>query len=219
MNEQKIKEMRKELLESDTNIFHLYKVSRVIPFSPTNKLSIVLISVLSLIISLGINQEQVIEKINNFSPIILGCVATITGFLIAGYTVFCSVTEPKLSVLLHLAGKREYGISKLKITHLKFIRVFIYYIFYVVSLIFIIAFSGENKILYIIFDEKSNYINYFFKIVNLLVFNWIIIFFIFLLIQLGAFVFNIYHSIMTAICAYPYTSKINFDKNDNNRGR
>ena len=38
-------------------------------------------------------------------------------------------------------------------------------------------------------------------------------------IQLGAFVFNIYHSIMTAICAYPYTSKINFDKNDNNKGR
>ena len=64
MNEQKIKEMSKELLESDTNIFHLYKVSRVIPFSPTNKLSIVLISVLSFIISLGINQEQIVDKIN-----------------------------------------------------------------------------------------------------------------------------------------------------------
>ena len=121
-----------------------------------------------------------------------------------------------MSVLLHLSGTREYGISKLKITHLKFIRVFIYYIIYAISLVFIIAFSGENKILYILFDESMFNFELFFKIINLIIFNWIVVFFLFLLIQLGAFVFNIYHSVMTSVCAFPYTSKIDLNKKKNN---
>lgn len=216
MDANKIKQMSQELLKSDTNIFQLYKLSRVIPFSKENKISTSIFFALSFIVSLGIEPEKVVEKIQNFSPVILGCVATITGFLIAGYTVFCSVTEPKLSVLLHLSGEREYDISKLKVTHLKFIRVFIYYIIFSISLVFIIAFSGENKILYIFFEESLFNFDLFFNIINLIVFNWIIVFFLFLLIQLGAFVFNIYHSVMTSVCAYPYTSKIDFNKKNNN---
>ncbi len=40
MDANKIKQMNEELLKSDTNIFQLYKVSRVIPFSKENKISI-----------------------------------------------------------------------------------------------------------------------------------------------------------------------------------
>ena len=70
MDANKIKQMNEELLKSDTNIFQLYKVSRVIPFSKENKISIALLFSLSFITSLGVSSNQIVEKIGSLSPII-----------------------------------------------------------------------------------------------------------------------------------------------------
>ena len=71
------------------------------------------------------------------------------------------------------------------------------------------AFSGYKGAVfkYIIDNNECNEL--IFKIINVFVFNWIVIGFLFLLLQLGSFIFNIYHSIMTAIASYPYLD--NFD--------
>lgn len=220
MDDEKLKEMNTELLKSEKDIFSLYLSSRKIPFSQRNKKLLAIFAVISIVLSTGMDFEDLFKKIESLSVLLLATVATVTGFLIAGYAIFCAVTEPKLSVLMYLKGTPKYGFSNLKYTHLVFIRVFIYYVFYTVSLTMISAFSGYKGYGFEYITQETECSALIFKIINLLIFNWIVIYFIFLLLQLGAFIFNIYHSIMTAISSYPYLD--NFDvrvKNDKDEGK
>ncbi len=209
MDAKQLKDMNTELLKSEKNIFQLYLSSRKIPFSKTNKKVLAICIAVSMLISIGMPLEDLFKKIDSLSSLLIGTVATVTGFLIAGYAIFCSVTAPKLSILMYLNGSKKYGLSNLKYTHLIFIRVFIYYIFYTITIVLITAFSGYKGYFfkYIVDNFECN--DFIFKAINIFTFNWIVIFFLFLLLQLGSFIFNIYHSIMTAIVSYPYLD--NFD--------
>jgi len=209
MDVKQLKEMNIELLKSEKNIFHLYLSSRKIPFSKANKQILIGCLVVSVFISLGMPLEDLFKKIESLSSVLLGTVATVTGFLIAGYAIFCSVTAPKLSLLMYSNGTKKYGFSNLKYTHLIFIRVFIYYLFYTISIVLVTAFSGYKGYFFDLIIDTVEYNDLIFKAINVLVFNWVVVGFLFLLLQLGSFIFNIYHSIMTAIASYPYLD--NFD--------
>lgn len=209
MDAKQLKEMHIELLKSEKNIFHLYLSSRKIPFSKANKQILIGCLVVSVFISLGMPLEDLFKKIESLSLVLLGTVATVTGFLIAGYAIFCSVTAPKLSLLMYLNGAKKYGFSNLKYTHLIFIRVFIYYLFYAISIVLVTAFSGYKGYFFDLIIDKFECNDLIFKSINVFIFNWIVVFFIFLLLQLGSFIFNIYHSIMTSIASFPYLD--NFD--------
>lgn len=209
MDAKHLKAMHVELLKSEKNIFQLYLSSRKIPFSKANKQILIGCLVVSVFISLGMPLEDLFKKIEALSIVLLGTVATVTGFLIAGYAIFCSVTAPKLSILMYLNGAKKYGFSNLKYTHLIFIRVFIYYLFYAISIVLVTAFSGYKGYFFDLIIDTFECNHLIFKAINVLVFNWVVVGFLFLLLQLGSFIFNIYHSIMTAITSYPYLD--NFD--------
>ena len=93
------------------------------------------------------------------------------------------------------------------------IRVFIYCLFYTITLVIISAFSGTHNFIYSYIENSFIFSKTLFHIVNYLVFNFILIFFFFLMIQLGSFIYNIYHTIMMTIVAYPdlYKFKIGED--------
>ncbi|NHB58906.1 hypothetical protein G9F32_12890 [Acinetobacter sp. 194] len=207
------KQKLKEELLNEKNLIDVYKTSRVLPFSKQNKKIVLIFSVVSLILSTTITSEELFQSITSLSSSLIGTVVTLTGFLIAGYTIFCSVMSPKLSILLFNFGKIEHDLSELKRTHLKLIRVFIYCLFYTSILLIINAFSGTSNLIFkfteFIFEDAS----LIFHFTNYLIFNFIIIFFIFLIVQLGAFIFNIYHAIMTAIVAYPELDKFKISNN------
>lgn len=209
MDAKQLKEMHIELLKSEKNIFQLYLSSRKIPFSKTNKGILIVSLIISLMISVGMPLEDLFKKIESLSFLLIGTVATVTGFLIAGYAIFCSVTAPKLSILMYSKGAKKYGFSNLKYTHLIFIRVFIYYLFYTITIVLIAAFSGYKGYFFKFIIDNFECNQLIFKSINVFVFNWIVVFFIFLLLQLGSFIFNIYHSIMTSIASFPYLD--NFD--------
>lgn len=201
----------KDELLGDKNLIDLYKSSRIIPFSQKNKKIVCCLGVISLFSSIGITSIELFEHIESLSSSLLGTIATITGFLIAGYTIFCSVMSPKLSLLLFALGKVEHNMSELKKTHLNLIRVFIYCLFFLILLILISAFSGTNNLFYIIVSNFFKNHETIFYLTNYITFNIIVIYSLFLIIQLGVFIFNIYHAIMTALVAYPELDKIDLD--------
>lgn len=161
MDAKQLKEMHTELLKSEKNIFQLYLSSRKIPFSKTNKRVLLVCIVISIFISIGMPLEDLFIKIGSLSSVLLGTVVTVTGFLIAGYAIFCSVTAPKLSILMYLNGSKKYGFSNLKYTHLIFIRVFIYYLFYTITIVLISAFSGYKGFFFEFIVKTLNVIVYF----------------------------------------------------------
>lgn len=211
------KDLANELLK-EKHLLNVYLSARAIPFSRKNIIILLVFSFFSLLFSYGISSNELFEKINTLSSILISTIITITGFLIAGYTIFCSVVSPKLSILLFSLGKKRNGLSELKRAHLSLIRVFIYCLFYTLILVIISAFSGTHNFIFCYIENSFNFSKNLFHIVNYFIFNFILIFFFFLMIQLGSFIYNIYHTIMMTIVAYPdlYKFKIGeeFEKKD-----
>lgn len=190
--------MCEELL-AENNLYEIYQVSKRIPFSKTNKFLLSIFSIASLVISLGIDKDSIDESIPLIATTLIGGILTALGFLIAGYTIFCSVFHHKLSMELYNSQTKPYGFSQLKYSHLLFMRVFFYYLAYVFFLIIIIFFSKPNYLVGYL-ASKSHVFDCLFLIINYITYNILFIFFTFLILQLASFIFNIYHSIMTSIC-------------------
>lgn len=206
------KNLAKELLK-EKHLLNVYLSARAIPFSRKNIIILLIFSIISLLFSYGISSNELFEKINTLSSLLIATIITVTGFLIAGYTIFCSVVSPKLSILLFSIGKTKNGLSELKRAHLSLIRVFIYCLFYTLTLVIISAFSGTHNFIFHYIENSWNFSTTIFHVINYFIFNFILIFFFFLMIQLGSFIYNIYHTIMMTIVAFPdlYKFKIGED--------
>jgi hypothetical protein len=190
--------MCQELL-AENNLYEVYLSSRKIPFSKLNRNLLVLFTLTSLTLTLNIDSENLAKIILSVASDLISVVLTVLGFLIAGYTIFCSVMNHSLSMGLYNSETRPHGFSQLKYSHLLFIRVFFYYLIYTFFLILITFFSNV-QFLNTLTSVSSVQIEYVFYVVNYIIFNILFIGVIFLLLQLASFTFNIYHSVMTSIC-------------------
>lgn len=194
---QKNIDMCDELL-AENNLYEIYKTARRIPLSTLNRNILVLCSILSILLTLTIDPSTLAQTILVLSSDLISIVLTVLGFLIAGYAIFCSVLDHELSIELYESKHKSSGFSKLKHSHLLFMRVFFYYLVYTFFLVFIQFFSSANIFSLSVFND--NIIYFTFHITNYLTLNLLFIGIVFLLLQLASFTFNIYHSVMTSIC-------------------
>ncbi|KYQ83038.1 hypothetical protein AWW72_15895 [Acinetobacter sp. NRRL B-65365] len=199
MESNKNVKMCEELLK-ENNLFEVYIASRKIPFSKTNKFLLLIFSIISIFSTLGIENKEFVEAIPAIASTLLGAVLTVLGFLIAGYTIFCSVLSHNLSMELYNSEDKPFGFSKLKYSHLLFMRVFSYYLIYT-FLLFIIVFFCKSTSLSALISLISQHDDCIFLITNYILYNFLFIGISFLLLQLASFIFNIYHTVMTSICS------------------
>lgn len=199
MENNKNVQMCEELL-NEKNLFEVYRVSRKIPFSKTNKFLLIIFCIISLIFTLGIDDKELVKDIPELSSTLLAAVLTVLGFLIAGYTIFCSVLNHSLSMELYNSEEKPYGFSQLKYSHLLFMRVFFYYLIYAFFLFSVVFFSKSTSLSSII-SVISTHDKCIFFITNYILYNSLFIGMSFLMLQLASFIFNIYHTVMTSICS------------------
>lgn len=186
-------------LTAENNLYEVYLASRRIPFSTINRNLLIFFSAISLLLTLTIDSDVLAENILLISNNLISVVLTVLGFLIAGYTIFCSVMNHDLSMDLYHSETHLYGFSQLKHSHLLFMRVFFYYLIYTFILI-LIQFFSKSQLLINLMENNLETIECVFYLINYLVFNVLFIGIVFLLLQLASFTFNIYHSVMTSIC-------------------
>jgi hypothetical protein len=122
----------------------------------------------------------------------------ILGFLVAGFTIFATISNPNM--LIRMGGMRhpESGLSWLKHTFFLLIRVFIYYLSFAVFCFCVIFFGHQNGLLSVAvrLSPHSNQIRFAFANVSFVVLvSWQY----FLLMQLKSFIFNIYHSVVASL--------------------
>ena len=190
--------MCEELL-NENNLFEVYRVSRKIPFSKMNKFLLIIFCIISLIFTLGIDGQELVKDIPVLSSTLLAAVLTVLGFLIAGYTIFCSVLNHNLSMELYNSEEKPLGFSQLKYSHLLFMRVFFYYLVYAFFLFSVVFFSKSTSLSSII-SVISDHDRCIFFILNYIIYNSLFMGMSFLMLQLAYFIFNIYHTVMTSIC-------------------
>ena len=187
----------KELLK-EKRLWDIYISARRIPFSRFNCVSTLLVIIL-LGVAVWLSDvplEETVNTIRRFSEIGLEVSLSTLGFLLAGFTIFATVSQPELLVEMSKVTHPNSGLSYLKHNFFIFMRVFIYYLVFATLCLLIMIFGHKNGLLSLLANKSPNPEKIKFVIVNA---TYIVLFggYYFLIMQLKSYVFNIYHAVMT----------------------
>jgi hypothetical protein len=189
----------KNLLK-EKKLWDIYLASRRIPYSRFNIMTTVIIIILLFLTIWCCNApiEERISTIREFSGLGLNLSLSTLGFLLAGFTIFATVSQPLLLVAMSRVEHPDSGLSYLKHNFFIFMRVFIYYLFFATFCLLIIIFGHKNGLMSVLINQSPNPEKIKFLTVNI---TYILLFsgYYFLIMQLKSFVFNIYHAVMTSI--------------------
>lgn len=133
-------------LTKEKNLWQIYRASRKIKGSKFNIATICLFVALLTIYAFYSNTETAVfvEQTRKAAEISFGVALSTLGFLIAGYTIFATITQPDLAVSMSELTHEESGLSWLKHSHFIFVRVFVHYIGYITLCLVIIALGHVN---------------------------------------------------------------------------
>lgn len=181
----------------ETSLFQLYLLSYKFPYSKFNYATTVICFILSVIfLSYNNNSYKVFIKTLEFGAAI---VPSILGFLIAGFTVFVTITKPGVFSLMAKKQFENTGQSYLKHNLSAFILAFVHYLAYL-SIVFLIKiFIVDNlyisKILILLKNECINYEN----IIKIIVTSFFISWTWYLIMLLKSFIYNVYQIVVTSV--------------------
>jgi hypothetical protein len=189
----------KALLE-EKSLLEIYKKSRRIPFNSFNFWSTIVVVVMVAIqyCLLDISITEKLKVVREFSVMAVGITTTVLGFLLAGFTIFATISQPDMLVAMSQHREQKSGLSFLKYNFFIFMRVFIYYVAYAVFCVFILIFAIKGGVIHYLVNISP--ISH--EIIEWLVgFSYVALYggMFFLLMQLKSFIYNVYHSVMTAI--------------------
>jgi len=189
----------KALLE-ETSLLQIYNKSRRIPFNSFNFWSTIVVVVMVAIqyCLLDISITEKLKVVREFSVMAVGITTTVLGFLLAGFTIFATISQPDMLVAMSQHREQKSGLSFLKYNFFIFMRVFIYYMAYAVFCIFILIFAIKGGVIHYLVNISP--ISH--EIIEWLVgLSYVVLYggMFFLLMQLKSFIYNVYHSVMTAI--------------------
>ncbi|WP_130928778.1 hypothetical protein [Pseudomonas sp. Sample_20] len=187
-------------LTEEKSLWAVYLRARRIPFNSFNIWTT--IAVVGLVTAqycvLEISLDEKLKIVREFSSIAMGIVVSVLGFLLAGFTIFATISQPDMLVAMSRHRHEKSGLSYLKNNFFIFIRIFIYYLVYTVTCLLITVFGVKGGLLYKLIsmspigchiEEWLVGVSYVFLYGGMF----------FLMMQLKSFIYNVYLSVMTAI--------------------
>lgn len=190
---------RNQLLD-EKKLWNIYTKSRAIPRSEFNFWTTIAVFVMVILDLLFGNRDTreiyVVLKMFEVNGLLISL--STLAFLVAGYTIFATVTQPSLSLAMNEHTNSISGLSSLKHNHFLFLRVFIYYLTYAVFCILLMLFGYDNGLMHrLVSLLPSSSI-----LADVLVrFAYCVLYvgLYFLVMQLKSFIYNLYHAVMTAL--------------------
>jgi len=187
-------------LTKEKRLWDVYVASFRIPFSRFNALT-TLIVFLALVTNSWLTAQPIDETIiivRELSDTGLVTSLSTLGFLLAGFTIFSTVSQPNLSLKMAEIKHPDSGLSYIKHNYFIFLRVFIYYILFSVFCLLIIMYGHKGGLIPLLVSYSPYPDNVKFAVVKI---SYVLLFtgYYFLIMQLKSFVFNIYHSVMTSL--------------------
>lgn len=124
---------------------------------------------------------------------------SILGFLIAGFAIFASITKPDIFILLAKLPHRTAGITRLHFIFFSFLFVFVHYICFLMACLFVLVALGSGgpfaDLLKLVATWQPLAISYAGGALVAVGAGW----FVFLLMLLKSFIWNIYQAILLTI--------------------
>lgn len=184
-------------LTSEKSLWDVYKLSRRI-FPSKFQVIFVLLAMLALGVNafMLVNNEAILLKdVRKWSELGFNFSITTLGFLIAGFTVFATLSNPKMMLAMMEHTNKETGLPTLKYNFFAFMKVFVAYI--AISIIYLLIMilgqvDGFLSNIVNILPNGTCVKSVFIKTAYTLVGSS----FVYLLLLLKSFVFNIYAIVM-----------------------
>ncbi|MEB1890767.1 hypothetical protein VDR98_21790 [Xanthomonas campestris pv. campestris] len=140
----------------EKSLWQIYVQSRKIPTSKFNLIttSIVFMAAMTSWLS-DQDTAETIRSVRDMSSTCFNASLTILGFLVAGFTIFATLTNARMFIQMGQIRERETnsGLTYLKKSFFILIRVFIYYLLFSVACFFILALGGAWWICFVYCDS------------------------------------------------------------------
>jgi hypothetical protein len=197
----------KDKITEEKSLFAVYRKARGIALSRINKqvaLAAGIISVLLFGANIYFNlaiapYAALITTIREIGEAGFSFSTGILGFLIAGFSIFASITKPEVFILLAKLPHKQGNITRLQFIFFNFLVVFVHYIFFLAVCLFIKVGLYDNGplsgILRILAEEDRRFIVFGATGVLCLLITWLT----FLVMLLKSFIWNIYQSVLLSI--------------------
>lgn len=139
----------KELTE-EKSLWDVYLLSRRIRSSRFNTVVTILTIIGLFIYSFWFQTDiaALLGEVRMLANLTLNLSATILGFLIAGFTIFATLSKPRMLLKMMEVMHKPTGMKFLKYNFIAFMRVFIYYLGIMAIAIIIILVGNKNGIAY-----------------------------------------------------------------------
>jgi hypothetical protein len=149
------------------------------------------------------NFQYRLDLTRSLSDAGLGFGTTILGFLIAGFTIFSTLSKPELFRRMYDAKHQQSGLSYLKVNFFTFAEVFVVYAVFLTTCLTIKILGSNHGLLSSIVKSTTANPIYGYSIDKEWVINVMYVTFgtlsFYSLISLKSFIFNTYHTVMTSI--------------------
>lgn len=188
-------------LLAESSLWEVYRLTWKLAFPWRSVVPSVLLTLVVLWVSLSTSIETSVVVSHSRQVVDLGIsfVTTILGFLIAGFTVFATITNPRLFVKMAELNSNSSGISWLKATFGIFMHTFAHYTWFLIAAILAKIFTLQGGMLgvaIVMSAGDAQEIKRLLAAIGLSLFSgWII----YLALLLQGFIFNIYHTCMLSI--------------------
>lgn len=124
---------------------------------------------------------------------------SILGFLIAGFSIFASLTKPEVFITLAKIDHEEGEVSRLQFIFFNFLFTFIHFTIFIFPCAFVTVFLGDGGLAESVVQFFAKQIGPFRSdiiLVTLFVmFSWLV----YLLLLLKSFIWNLYQSVLVAL--------------------
>lgn len=186
-------------IEPVSNIWKLALSTRSYKINIYNAWTVILLSTCVAVYGFYIfDDSAILSGIgSNISSLSFNFSATILGFLIAGFTIFATLSDKELFVFMASRHNSQYKVTYLRYTFNVFMDVFLQYILLlIISLIATFIFTVISK------DPA---INQFDKVLGFLVYYFVSSFLMICISSLISFIYNIYATIMLSLIWFTNT--------------
>lgn len=189
-----------ENLTKEKSLWQIYRSSRVIPISRFNfwsTLSVFLLLYADIYFG-SRSTHAILSTVRHYAESGLGITISVLGFLIAGYTIFATITDIELSKTMATKIDPKTGLDFFKLNHFNFLRTFIYCFALCMLCFCIVAFGQPNGLIATALNRMQNGTCFKYTLAAMAYCTLFAGYYL-LLVQLKTFLFNIYHAVATSI--------------------
>ncbi|MGH8073502.1 MAG: hypothetical protein ACREO4_05450 [Lysobacter sp.] len=184
----------------EKSLWAIYIQARRIPTNKFNAVTTLLVFLGAVVTSWlsEASTSATIKMVREFATLGFNGALTVLGFLVAGFTIFATISNPNMLIRMGAMRHLESGLSWLKFTFFILIRTFLYFLVFAVFCYLVIFFGGSGGLVATLVKLSPYPREVTFALAKI-AFVVMATFQYFLLVQLKSFIFNVYHSVVAAL--------------------